>query len=156
MAPIRLTVTAAAAGLYAGLLAVGSPASAQTVLTSPQAIAECLCLERQVVARQSQVELARRALEQARTETEQLQRQVELQRVGVRATDPNSVAAFRDLLHASEDRMSRYNNQDVPAYNRAVDAHRQVSDRYALSCGGRAYDALVLEQVRPSLSCPGG
>ncbi|MGE0725851.1 MAG: hypothetical protein AB7O45_15860 [Alphaproteobacteria bacterium] len=153
MASIRFGGLTAAAILAAGI-AGAAPATAQQVITDPQQIAACLCLEQSIAQNGADMGHRRQMFDQRTGELMQLDQQIQRERPQVNESDPVQVARFRDLLER-RDRLAQAIDgpmiadlqASIARYNLPVEEHR-------IRCLGRYYDDMVMNQVRLTLACP--
>ena len=144
------------AWLAAGVGGASPPAAAQaqTVLRSPQEVTNCLCKEFDVNTMANDVAARQRIYEDARRAFESLDAEVNQRRQTMNPNDRTQVEVFRQLLDRRDEARARFAREATPEYSAQVEEYnRRVAD-FNQSCGGKAYDADVLAQVRQSLICP--
>lgn len=131
-------------------------AQAQIVLHSPGEISACLCQQQSVAALNNQVAQSRQAYDQSRKALETLEAEVSAQRSKIDVYDFDQVRAFAQLLDRRDKAAANLEGQVMPSYADVVARYDGAVTRFNASCGGKAYDAIVLAQVRSGLSCPAG
>lgn len=137
----------------ATLLMAASPALAQRVLTTPDAIRECLCLRQATEFQNAQIVVSRGIMEGAQNDLAQIRREIERRRPLVNADDQAAVAAFETLVKSEEPAIRAYNDDALPAYNAAVTKYRSAVETYTQRCGGMSYDPAIQRQVEANLVC---
>lgn len=143
---------------FGGWLAASAPsptaAQAQTVLTSPQEITECLCLEFSVNTMANDVSARQRMYDDAKRTYEQLDAEVNQRRQTMNPNDPAQVEALRQLLDRRDEARARFAGEATPEYAAQVEEYNRRVAAFNQRCGGKSYDGNVLAQVRQSLVCP--
>jgi hypothetical protein len=155
VAAVRRALSAmVAVAAFAAPLAEAQVAQPAPVITSPQEVAGCLCLERNVSTLANEVLARNRIYEEKRLALEQLESEVAAQRARMNVNDVAQVDAFRALLDRRNAVQAEFATQVTPEYASVVDNYnRQVSD-FNARCGTRSYDTTVLASVRANLVCP--
>ncbi len=151
---MRAMIVPAAALLVQLLPTLAQPATAQAVLTSPEAVRECLCLRQATEFRNAEMSVARGAMENAQTELSRIQAEVQRRRPLVNPDDANALAEFTTLVQSEEPARRALNDDKVPDYNRAVQDYSAAVQAFNRQCGGKSYDPVVQQQVQASLLCP--
>jgi hypothetical protein len=155
MAARRWQALAVALGaLVGGGAALPAAAQGQTVLTSPQAITNCLCMEFSVNTLAADVAARQRMYEDAKRNFESLDAEVDRQRQTMNPNDPAQVEAFRQLLDRRDEARTRFVGEATPEYSAQVEEYNRRVGAFNQRCGGKSYDGNVLAQVRQSLVCP--
>ena len=143
--------------LSLALTALAGPAAraqAPAVISSPQEVAACLCLEQSVSSLATEVLARNRIYEEKRQALEQLEQQISEMRQKMNVNDVAQVDAFRQLLDRRNAAQAEFADQVTPEYAALVERYnRRVSD-FNTQCGSRAYDPAALASVRANLSCP--
>jgi hypothetical protein len=129
-------------------------AQAQTVLTSPQEITECLCMEFSVNTMASDVAARQRIYDDAKRSYEALDAEVNERRQSMNPNDPAQVEAFRQLLDRRDAARVRFVGEATPEYSTQVEEYNRRVAAFNQRCGGKSYDGNVLARVRQSLVCP--
>lgn len=157
----RTATRARAAGrilvIGAGLALLGTapaPGQAQEVIQSQGEIAVCLCQEQSVGDLKGQMEAEKRSYDAAKTDSDQLQAQVEAERPKVNRDDIASINAFKQLLDRRDAAERRYAQEETARYAEVVRRYNAAVESYNGSCGGKSYDAVQLAQVKQTLVCP--
>lgn len=141
---------ALAALLLAGVV---SPAAAQGYLGNPSEIAVCLCLERSITQRATEMNARRAAYDRMQQQIAALGSDVERSRSTVDTNNDDAVAAYRakveqlDALNADADRTV------LPGYQSAVAAYNERVNQFTQRCAGRGIDQAVTAEVRRDLVC---
>jgi len=149
-----LTLAVALGAWLAGGLPTPAAAQAQTVLTSPQAITDCLCMEFSVNTMAADVAARQRMYEDAKRNFEALDAEVSQRRQSMNPNDPEQVKAFGELLDRRDAARARFAGEATPEYSAQVEDYNRRVSAFNRSCGGKSYDGNVLAQVRQSLVCP--
>ncbi len=140
--------------LTAALMLASAPqALAQRVLTTPEAVRDCLCLRQAAEFQNAQIAVARAGVDSAQNELAQIRRDIERRRPLVNPDDQEAVAAFEALVKSEEPAIRAYNDDAVPAYNAAVTRYRTAVETYTQRCGGMSLDPAVQRQVEANLVC---
>ncbi len=147
-------------GLVAAALVAASPAVAQTpvqelgpTLTSPYDVSTCLCLERDLPTRLSEIAVRRNTYEAMEREIGDAGAAIERDRPRVDVNDPAAIEAFRRRLDRLDAMKARRDDVALPDYQAAVAAYNERFNQYNQRCTGRAYDPAVTEQVKRNLIC---
>jgi hypothetical protein len=139
------------------LTAIAGPAAraqAPAVISSPQEVAACLCLEQSVSSLANEVLARNRIYDEKRQALEQLEQQVSDMRQRINVNDIAQVDAFRNLLDRRNAAQTEFANQVTPEYAALVERYNRTVSQFNTQCGTRAYDPSVLASVRTTLSCP--
>jgi hypothetical protein len=142
------------------VLAVGAcatlvvPASAQTLLRSPQEISRCLCQNRAVDELRTQMDRQFRAYEEARQRYAALANQVETVRGRMNVQDREQIESFQRLLDERDAAQHAFQDEATPAYAATVDRYNGAVEAYNLMCANTAFDPAVLAEVQTGLYCP--
>src|SRR5919198_41606 len=133
-----------------------SPGRAQqaTMLTSPQEIAACLCLDWAVNTLSSEMAARRKVYDEKRLEFDALDAEVAAARSRVNIENANEIAAFRTLLDRRNAAQTALAEQATPPYTAAVLAYNRRVDEYNARCGTHTYASQALAQARANLTCP--
>ena len=148
------TLAIALGAWLAGGAAFPAAVQAQAVLTSPQAITDCLCMEFAVNTMANDVSARQRMYDDAKRAYEQLDAEVERRRQTMNPNDPAQIAALRQLLDQRDQARARYAGEATPEYSAQVEEYNRRVANFNQRCGGKSYDGNVLAQVRQSLVCP--
>jgi hypothetical protein len=132
----------------------GQTAVGQTLLSTPEAVRTCLCLEQAVNALAREVTDRKNAYDRQRDELNRLDAELASRRQTMNVNDPAEVAAYAQLYDRRNAAYDATNREAAGAYGSAVDRYnRRVAD-YNTTCANHAYDTTIVAQVRPTLSCP--
>jgi hypothetical protein len=129
-----------------------SPAPAP-IITSPIEISSCLCLERELANRQSELTVRRNAFETLTREVAEAQSALDRDRPRVDVNSQYAVDAFRQRVEQLEAMKARRDQVALPDYQSAVAAFNERVAQYTQRCSGRTLDPRVTEQVRQNLVC---
>jgi len=151
---MRLRILAGGLVLGLGLWHAAGPATAQPLLTNPQEIAHCLCVEQALSQRASEMSFRRQAYEQRSAELAELDRRIAQERRLVNESDPFQVASFRDLVERRDRLAGLVDNQLIPDLQASVGTYNAAVDEHRARCTGRSYDPTVTARVQASLVCP--
>ncbi len=138
---------AAGAGLTA-------PASAQTLLRSPDEITRCLCQNRTVDELKAAMDRQFRLYEESRQRYAALEDQVESVRARMNVRDRDQIESFQRLLDQRDAAQHAFQDEATPAYGATVERYNSAVDAYNASCASAVFDPTVLAQVQKSLYCP--
>jgi hypothetical protein len=134
--------------------ALAPHARAQTVLTSPQEVTSCLCMEFSVNTMANDVAARQRMYADAKRSYDALDAEVTQQRQTMNPNDAAQVDAFRKLLDQRDAARARFAGEATPEYSAQVAEYNHRVANFNQQCGGKSYDGNVLAQVRQSLVCP--
>jgi hypothetical protein len=138
----------------AGFCQSGLAAAQGQLLTAPEEVRSCLCLQ-QVVAKESAALAEQdKAYEARRREVEALDAEVTARRPQVDVNNSVAVAAFRTLLERRDAAQQSFAEQTVPAYAAVVERYNTRVNAFNQACGGKSYDSNVLAEVQRNLVCP--
>jgi len=130
------------------------PTAPYPMISSPQDVATCLCLERSVSTLSNEVLARNRIYEEKKGELGRLETELANQRSRMNVNDPAQVDAFRGLLDRRNAIQAEFAAQVTPEYSALVDNYNRQVGEFNARCSGRAYDGAVVASVRPTLSCP--
>jgi hypothetical protein len=150
----RQTIAIALGAWLAGGAPLPAAAQAQTVLTSPQEVTTCLCMEFSVNTMANDVAARQRMYEDAKRSSESLDAEVNQRRQTMNPNDPVQIEALRQLLDRRDGARARFAGEATPEYSAQVEAYNRRVAEFNQRCGGKSYDGNVLAQVRQSLVCP--
>jgi hypothetical protein len=131
----------------------GTALAQQSMITAPDQIRACLCLEQSVSRQASDVAARRAAYEEKRRAVERLDREVATRKPQVNVNDPGAVAAFRQLLE-QRDAAQQLLPNDASDFAARVERYNQLVADFNRRCAGNVYDSVALAQVRQGLVCP--
>ncbi|HEV2677226.1 MAG TPA: hypothetical protein VGV37_22050 [Aliidongia sp.] len=160
MARSAILFAAALSALAAGpaLAQVGAPLQTPMpgagTITAPDEIRYCLCAHQSV-----DILGARVAAETARHQEVQdrlaaLDKQMADSKANVDVNQPDQVEAYRRLVEAREKTMAEFYYELTPRLQQLVARYNASTAAYNASCTTRSLDALMLENVKATLSCP--
>jgi hypothetical protein len=133
---------------------VATSAQAQMVLTSPNEIRSCLCLQQSVTALDGGVVQQRQAHEKRRQELEALDAEVNAQRSQINVNNFAQVEAFKHLIEQRDKAAADFSGPATASYAQAVARYNAAVGQFNSFCASKAYDSVVRAQVQGSLSCP--
>ena len=134
--------------------ALAPQASAQQILHAPDEIRACLCREQAVSTLAGAVKEARETYEERQKEVQSLAQRADEARRRLDAANLADREAFAQLLGSRDVASDRFAADVVPHYNAVVRRYDAAATAFNQDCAGKAYDPVVLPQVRASLSCP--
>lgn len=137
----------------ATFLTAATPALAQRVLTTPDAVRDCLCLRQATEFQNAQIAVSRGMVEASQNDLAHIRREIERRRPLINAEDQAAVAEFETLVKSEEPAVRAYNDDAVPSYNAAVTKYRSAVETYTQRCGGMSYDPAIQRQVEANLVC---
>ncbi len=130
-----------------------SPPPSGARVTSPYEISSCLCLEREMATRQSEMTVRRNAYETLAHQIADTQTAIDRDRPRVDVNDPVAVEAFKRRLDELDVLKTRQDQVTLPDYQAAVGTYNERVAQYTNLCSGRILDPAVTEQVRGNLVC---
>jgi hypothetical protein len=146
-------------GALAAALATGA-AHAQALQTRASGltlaeteISTCLCLEREVATRQSELTVRRHAYEGLGSTILDAEAAIDRDRPAVDVNDPAAIARFRRRVDELDALKARQDQVTLPDYQAAVASYNERVAQYTQGCSGRTFDQAVIDQVRPNLIC---
>ena len=142
----------AIAGLAGASLA--APASAQTLLSSPQDITRCLCQNRAAGELKEAMDRQFQLYEESRKRYAALESQVDAVRVRLDVRDRDQIESFQRLLDQRDAAQRQFQDEATPAYAAAVDHYNATANAYNAMCANTVFDPVVLAQVQRALYCP--
>ena len=143
-----------AATLFAGTVQAQTPPSTPgAVLSSPFDVSACLCLEREIATRQSEMTVRRNAYEALAREITEHEAAISRDRSKVDVDDPAQIEAFKRRLEALDAMKARQDQITFPDYQQAVASYNARVAQYTQRCAGHTLDPLVVESVRGNLVC---
>jgi len=152
------TVWTRRAWCLAIVLCVGAslarPASAQTLLRSPQEISHCLCQNRNVDELKAALDRQFRLYEESRKRYAALESEIDAVRARMNVRDRDQVESFQRLLDERDASQRSFQNEATPAYSAIVERYNGAVDAYNASCANAVFDPTVLAQVQKGLYCP--
>jgi septal ring factor EnvC (AmiA/AmiB activator) len=140
--------------LMAGALLAAVPATAQNVLSAPQQVQACLCLEQGTSNLATDVATHKQTYEQRRQELDQLNAQLASLKQRMNVDNPADVAAYAQLFDKRNAAFDTFSRDVEPQYAASVERYNRMVADYNNSCVNKSYDAAVLATVKPTLSCP--
>ena len=129
-------------------------AHAQQMLRSPEAVAQCVCLERAMQTASAELEVRRQMYEEKRRQFADLEAEIARRRPQINTADNEQVDAFRRLIEERDRQMVALRDTVTPGYADRVEQYNGRVASYNASCQGRTLDADVLYSVRQTLVCP--
>lgn len=136
------------------LASLAAPTAAQSVLVSPEAVRDCLCLRQAVDFQNAQMSVSRGAMEAAQADLNRIRTEIERRRPLVDPEDAAALAEFTQLLAQEEPARRSLNDEKIPDYNAAVAAYAAAADKYNKQCGGKSLDPAALAEAEANLVCP--
>ena len=133
---------------------LAAPASAQTVLRSPQEITRCLCQNRAVDELKEAMDRQFRLYEESRQRYAALESQVDAVRARMDVRDREQIEAFQRLLDQRDAAQRQFQDEATPAYAATVDRYNATLNAYGVMCANVVFDSVVLAQVQSALYCP--
>ncbi len=130
------------------------PASAQTLLRSPQQITGCLCQNRAVDELKAAMDRQFRLYEESRQRYAALEDQVDAVRARMNVRDRDQVESFQRLLDQRDAARHAFQDEATPAYSATVERYNRAVNAYNVSCADAVFDPTVLAQVQKELYCP--
>jgi len=124
-----------------------------TVLTSPYDIAQCLCLEREIKRRETDLAAKRQAYDALARQIGEAQATIERQRPQVDVDSQYSIDSFKQLLDQLDALKERQAQITLPDYQAAVAGYNGRVAQYTQRCSGHPLDPAAAERVRAGLVC---
>jgi hypothetical protein len=147
----RAAIAAAAlAGIFAA--AAVPPAAAQQ--TEAAAIAQCLCLHRDIGALNTDMTAKRRAHDEVQAELARLDARLQRQRATIDVNNPEAEAQFSRELQQRDALFRRATGRQAAALAAAVAHYNAAVEQYNTQCANRPRDPAVLARVQATLTCP--
>ena len=132
--------------------AFAAPAGADEVVKSMSAVQACLCARQALAERETDVNAERKRYEDAKRDSESLDRTTEDARAHLNTENRADIEAFSALVtrrdqvaQSFRDQAARYTGA-VQRYNEAVNANNSM-------CLGRLFDPEQVEAAKATLSC---
>jgi hypothetical protein len=152
--------TAIGAALLAGVLTVpsaqptfGQPPS-YPPSTEADAIAQCLCLHRDLGELSATMAAKRRVYDQLQAELGQTDARLQHERATIDVNNPDAVAQFSQELAMRDALFRRANGPAATELSAAVARYNAAVSQYNTQCANRPRDAVILSQVEAHLVCP--
>jgi hypothetical protein len=135
------------------------PAANAQVVSSPETVRACLCLEQMVPTLNAEAQRQRRAYEESQQTFETLDKQVQTSRAAVNVNNPADVDAFKRLLERRDEAAGVLEGPATRSYAEAVQRYNQAVAEYNNNCAGRTFDPTMfgpqqIEEIKRTLSCP--
>jgi hypothetical protein len=143
-------IAAALASVLAGICT----ASAQDVVTDPNAIAGCLCQNQSLGALKSGVDAAQRLYDRDRARIDDYDRQLEQARGAANVAMQSQVDAIKDMNLARERLYAQTYDVDLPALQVAIETYDRAAQSYTGQCADRNFDAIWMARMQEHLVCP--
>jgi hypothetical protein len=149
--------------LVLGLLALPLPSKAQvpgstappySVLTAPEEVRACVCLEQGLQQLGAEVSARQRIYADRQQELSRLDAELARMRQSMNPENAAEVAAFRQLLDRRDATFNALSRGATDDYREAVDEYNRVVAQYNQRCYRRGLDPNVATAVRQNLVCP--
>lgn len=129
--------------------AAAPPASGEAA-----AIAQCLCLHRDLGALGADTAAKRRAYDALQAELSRIGAQLQQERATIDVDNPEAVAQFRQQLARRDALFQRSTGPVAGDLSAAVARYNAAVGRYNAQCADRPRDPVLLSQVASRLVCP--
>jgi len=143
-----------AAITLASTMGLALPASAQTLMRSPQQISQCLCQNRAVDALKAATDRQFRLYEESRQRYAALEGQVDAVRARMDVRDREQIESFQRLLDQRDAAKRDFDERATTAYAAIVDQYNASVSAYNTMCANAQFDPTVLAKVQQGLYCP--
>ncbi len=128
--------------------------SRDTVISDPQQVRDCLCLQTRYETLRNDVAARQQAYDQAMQQDQALQQQL----AGMKSAgaSPESLTQMRQVSQQRIETQHALNFTYIPQLQQATDRYNGAVGNFQRMCGGKSYDMDVLNHVKPGLVCQGG
>ena len=128
--------------------------SSNSVITDPQQVRDCLCLQTRYETMRNDVASRQQAYDQAMQQDQALQQQL----AGMKSAgaSPEALTQMRQVSQQRIETQRALNASYIPALQQATDRYNGAVGNFQRMCGGKSYDTDVLNHVKPGLVCNGG
>ncbi len=129
-------------------------ASANGVISNPQQIGSCLCIEAQYKALDNQVTAKKSVYTQAVSQRAGLDAQLAAGKAA--PASPDQVNMIRQVSEKRIDLQKQINDQYIPDLQTATRQYNDVVAQYQQSCAGKSFDTEITARLQSNLQCRGG
>ncbi len=131
-----------------------APHSHSGVISDPQQIRDCLCMQTRYEMLGNNVSTKQAAYSQATSQVSSLNDQIAAARAN--PSSPQQIDQIRQLSSQRIETQNKLDMQYIPELQSATQTYNQAVQSFDQMCGSRSYDTEVLGRVKTGLVCQGG
>ena len=129
-------------------------ASQPGVISDPQQIRDCLCMQTRYEMLNNEVSTKQAGYSEATSKMSSLQDQITAAKGG--PSSPQQIEQIRQLSEQRIETQNRLNEEYIPQLQKATATYNKAVKSFQNMCGGKSYDTEVLGRVKTGLVCQGG